>query len=300
MPQKFYTKSLLRKIFFEDWGLKLVALVITLALWLGVTGLSTPATKRLTVPLQASISNNAEITSQLIQEVDIVISGERARVNQMTRGDLTAVLDLTNEQAGERTVSLTPDNVYVNLPQGIKLVEVAPSRIAVNIEAVLEKDLNVEPQTKGQPAAGFEVYSMTANPARIRVRGPVSLFGTMDYVQTDRIDITGKKDDVTARQVAVLATDKKATVLNTVVDVFVRIGEKRVERAFTLPFPMAGGRMVSWVVYGPPSLLAKTRVDSFNIDWDSGEEQPRINLPAELQGSAEIRKVTVRSNGPKI
>ena len=39
--------------------MKLIALVITLGLWLGVTGLSTPTTKRFTVPLIPSISNNA-------------------------------------------------------------------------------------------------------------------------------------------------------------------------------------------------------------------------------------------------
>jgi hypothetical protein len=31
-------ERLLRKVFLEDWGLKLLALAITIALWLGVTG----------------------------------------------------------------------------------------------------------------------------------------------------------------------------------------------------------------------------------------------------------------------
>ncbi|MBV9217702.1 MAG: hypothetical protein JO053_16160 [Acidobacteria bacterium] len=294
MPQKFYTKSLLRKVFFEDWGLKLVALVITLALWLGVTGLSTPATKRLTVPLVPNISNNAEITNALIQEVDIVVSGDRTRVNQLTRGDLTASLDLTDVQPGERTISIGPDNVYVNLPQGIKLVEVAPSRIAVNIEAVLEKDLSVEPQTKGQPAPGYEVYSMTAAPSKIRVRGPASLFGTLDYVQTDPIDVAGKKEDFTARQVGVSTSDKKASVLNTVVDVTVKIGEHRVEKSYAIQAVGQPGKNVVIVVYGPRSILAKTPAEAFSLDPNMITEPTnpqRVVMPTDLQGVVEVRKV---------
>ena len=36
-PRKLFFKHLLKKIFLEDWGLKLTALVITVAIWLGVT-----------------------------------------------------------------------------------------------------------------------------------------------------------------------------------------------------------------------------------------------------------------------
>ena len=66
-PRKIFLRHIVRKIFFEDWALKLTALVITLGLWFGVTGLSKPTTKRLTVPLVPSIQNNTEITNSPIQ-----------------------------------------------------------------------------------------------------------------------------------------------------------------------------------------------------------------------------------------
>ena len=62
--QKLFAKHVVRKVFLEDWGLKLTALVITLALWFGVTGLSTPTTKRFTVPLNLSISSDAQIVTR--------------------------------------------------------------------------------------------------------------------------------------------------------------------------------------------------------------------------------------------
>ena len=42
-----FLKHVARKVFLEDWTTKLVALAITLALWVGVTGLSTPTTRRI-------------------------------------------------------------------------------------------------------------------------------------------------------------------------------------------------------------------------------------------------------------
>ena len=143
-PTPLLLKHLLRKVFLEDWLLKLTALAITFGLWFGVTGLSTPFTKRFTVPLAPSISSNAVITNTVIPDVEIVVSGDKRRVEQLNRADLVASLDLTDVPAGDKVVSLSPETVSVSLPQGIRLVEVQPSRIPVNLELVEEKELAVE------------------------------------------------------------------------------------------------------------------------------------------------------------
>ena len=104
----YFATGLLRKIFLEDWGLKLLALLIAIALWVGVTGLSTPTTKRFTVPLTPSVANNTEVTNQLISDVDIVLTGDKRELEHMNRSDLTAVLDLTDVPQGDRIVLLSP------------------------------------------------------------------------------------------------------------------------------------------------------------------------------------------------
>ena len=49
---RHWTQRWLRVIFIEDWGVKLLALVISLALWYGVTGQRKPTTIRVPrVPL---------------------------------------------------------------------------------------------------------------------------------------------------------------------------------------------------------------------------------------------------------
>lgn len=294
MAGKLFAKHVVRKIFLEDWGLKVIALVITLGLWFGVTGLSTPTVQRFNVALTPRISNNAEITNALPAEVDIVLSGDKRKLEQLNNSDLTATLDLTDVVPGDRVISLTPDNVYVNLPPGIKLSEIQPGRIAVNLEAVEEKELEVRAETKGAPAAGFEVYASVVSPPRVKVRGPASVVRTLDSVETATIDLAGKKNDFTAQQIALNVANAKATVFNTVVDVFFRIGERRVERAFTIPVTGLDGRTVSFIIYAPRTLLSQTKPETFKVEMilnDKGEEEPQVSLPPELRDVAEVRKL---------
>ncbi|HMJ09740.1 MAG TPA: CdaR family protein [Pyrinomonadaceae bacterium] len=289
-PRRFYFKQILRKMFLEDWVMKLVALVITIALWLGVTGLSTPATRRFTVPLNLIVSNNTEITNSPIQEVDIVVSGDKRKIEQINRADLAASIDLTEVAPGDRVLSLTPDNVSVIRPLGIKLDEIQPSRIAVRLEAVEEKEVAVTAETTGEPASGFEIYSETVVPSRVRVRGPASFIKTLDSVPADRVDVSGAKVDIIARQVPISVSNPKAAVLNTVVDVSIRIGEKRTEKRLTLT--TAGGRKVSAVLFGPKSLVDHVRADDIKAEMirnENGDDEARVTLPEALQDKVDVR-----------
>ena len=119
-----------------------MALVITFALWLGVTGLRAPTTARLkNVTLNLRVSNSIEVTNSPVQEVDLVVTGDKHKIDQINPRDLVASLDLTEVQAGDRTVQITPENVNVELPTGVKLEEVQPNKIAIKLEAVMEREI---------------------------------------------------------------------------------------------------------------------------------------------------------------
>ena len=297
MAGKLFAKHVVRKLFLEDWGLKLLALVITLALWFGVTGLSSPFKTRMTIPLNLSVPSNAEITNTPVSVVSIEIRGDKKIIQQIVKSDLVATVDLSDVPPGDRVISLTPGKVFVDLPKGVTLEDVEPSGILVKLEAVEEKDIEVKVQTVGEPAAGYEVYSSVSLPSKIRVRGPASVIKTLESIQTDMIDISGKREEFTARQVPVGAPNPKAAVFNTVVDIYFRIGEKRGERPFMAPVSGEPGKNASFVIYGPRTLLQKTRADQLKVEIylnDNGEEAPRVVLPAELQDFVEVRKLKVK------
>lgn len=292
-----FVKHIVRKIFLEDWAMKLTALVITLGLWFGVTGLSKPMTKRFSsVTLNIAGPDNAEITSPQT-EIDIVVSGDKRKIDQINRADLDANIDLTEMPAGDRVVSLMPENVSVNLPEGVKLVEIFPIRISAKLEKIEEKDVEVRPQTVANPPAGFEVYSVAVFPPNIRVRGPASFISNLEFIETVDIDLSDRREDFTAKQVPVGVANPRAAVQNTVVDVLFRIGEKRIERSFSVPVSGSSGKTARFTIFGPRTLVARVKSDEFKIEMvknDSGEDAPRVSLPADLENLVEIRKLSVR------
>lgn len=294
--RRSFLSHVIRKIFFEDWGLKLIALVITLGLWFGVTGLSTPTTERLNARLEFVTASNAQITNTPQQEVQIEVTGDKARLGQINRGDLTATCDLTGMAPGELAVQLSPENISVSLPQGVKIKDVQPGRILVKLEAVSERELEVKADTVGDVVSGYEVYQVSVVPPNIRVRGPASVVNDLENVITEKIDLAGRHEDFTARRVPVTTANPQASVLNTFVDVFFRIGEKRIERSFTAPVTSAPGRTASFVVFGPRSIVMKAKRDDFRVDTvmsGNGSLAPQVTPPLELSDVLEIRKLKI-------
>lgn len=290
-------RNILKKIFLDDWSTKAIALAITLALWLGVTGLSTPTARRIAeIPLTLSYSNNTEITSTSAQAVSVVISGDKRKINQISENEVLISVDLSDLPPGDRVVQLSAANV-LNLPLGVKVQEIQPSKIQVRLEAVEEKEVAVTVETQGDVPDGFEVYSETATPSRVRVRGPASYIRTLNAVSTDKIDIADKRKDFTARQIPINLSNPKSAVLESAVDVIFRIGESRVERSMQIPLSDGAGKKLAIVLYGPRSVLAEVKPEQITAERrrdSSGNDYYYPVLPNDLEGKVEIRKPKVQ------
>jgi YbbR domain-containing protein len=298
-PNKFLLKQIFRKVFLEDWVMKVVALAITLALWLGVTGLSTPTTQRLTsVPLSFRFSNDVEITNAPRQEVDLVVTGDKRKLAEINKNDLVVSMDISDVMPGDRVIRLTPETVSVSLPSGVRLDEIQPAGIPVRIELVQEKEVDVRAETYGTLPDGYEVYSETVTPPQIKVRGPAGFIRSLEFVSTERIDLTNRTSDFTARQVPVGVSNPQASVLTeTVVDVTFRIGEKRVERVYSVAVNDGSGRRAIVTLFGGTSLFENVRPADLRVDVGrnaAGVEVPNVVLPPALDGRVEIRRVELR------
>lgn len=295
---QFSLQQLFRRVFLEDWLIKAIALVITFALWLGVTGLRAPTTARLkNITLNLRVSNDIEITNSPVQEVDIVVTGDRRKIDQINPRDLVVSLDLTDVQAGDRTIQMAPENVNVELPTGIRLEEIQPSKIAVKLEAVAEREVPVKVETEGNVAEGFEIYNQTVLPQKVRIRGPESFIKSLDFVSTEKVNVEDRQEDFTVRQVPINIVNPKATVLDTVVDVVFKIGEKRIERLFMVPVGTETQRETATIIlYGARSVLESVKSENLQVEIlknEIGENSLRLVLPVDIQDKVEIRKLKI-------
>lgn len=217
----------LRKAFVEDWSMKLIALGITLVLWLAVADFNKPRTIRTAVQLNFLRPHNLHISNELPRTVDVELTGSRESLNSLQFPDLVATVDISDNQAGERVVRLLTERVRMELPAGVKIESFNPASLAIRLEPNLERRLPVEIKLEGQPAAGYETLSSKAQPSMISVRGPASLVENLKQAPTETVSIEGRKENFTVARVAIDIPDQRIDLLDPTVDVTIEIGEKK-------------------------------------------------------------------------
>lgn len=217
----------LRRLFLDDWAVKLLALGITLVLWLAVADLNKPRTIRIAVQLNFIRPTNLDISNEPPRTIDVELTGSRERLNDMRLLDLIATVDLSDNSAGERFVRLNNERVHMELPEGVRIASFRPATIPIRLEPTLERQLPVEVKLEGEPAPGYEVLSSVAEPKLITVRGPSSVIQSLQQAPTESIPIAGRKSNFTAVSVTIAISDSRIDVVTPGVDVSVEIGEKK-------------------------------------------------------------------------
>lgn len=217
-----------RKLFLEDWTLKLLALAISLVLWLGVTGQNKPVTLRVSgVQLSFLRPEKMEISNEPPSTVDVILTGSKDKLDRIGPRDLMATVDLSDQKAGERVVKLTLDRVKLDLQEDIKIQEFHPAAISVRLEPIVEASVEVEVKFEGKLPEGYEVQSVNINPVKVRVRGPADRINALHKAMTETVWLDGKKEDFNLSRLAINISDPKIELLDPAVDIRVGVGEKK-------------------------------------------------------------------------
>jgi YbbR domain-containing protein len=291
-------EKLLRRIFLEDWSLKLLSLAIAIVLWLVVTGQNQPVTAHVNVQLNFIRPQVLEISNDPPRTVDVMLTGSRNKLDDLTALDLVATVDLSDQRAGERVLRLA-DKAQISLPQGVKVDGFQPSAIPIRLEPILERQIAIEPKLEGKPAEGYEVYAVRPNKGSVTVRGPESRVNAIQKVMTESIWLSGHKATFTAPDVAIDLSDTKVHLGDPVVNVEIEIGETPVERTFSgvrLAKVVSGEAPTFTVtVSGPPSILDKLKPQDLQIGLEpvgiSSEMERRLILPPALQGKVILKSI---------
>jgi YbbR domain-containing protein len=288
--------KLARKLFVEDWSLKLLSLAISIVLWLVVTGQNQPVTAHLNVQLNFIRPPALEISNDPPRTVDVMLTGSRNKLDDLTKLDLVATVDISDQHAGERVLRLA-DKAQIPLPQGVKVDGFQPSAVPVRLEPIIERQVPIEAKLEGKPADGYEVYSVRTSKGSVTLRGPESHVLALQKVQTESVWLSGHKDSFTATNVAMELPDAKVDLIEPVVNVEVEIGEHRAEKTFSnVPVTTArdGGvepSSASVTLLGPASMLDTLKPEEIKIVVDTNG--PHLEVPPALNG-----KISLKSTQP--
>ncbi|HYV83563.1 MAG TPA: CdaR family protein [Pyrinomonadaceae bacterium] len=295
-PAPNRVEKMLRRIFTEDWSLKLLSLAIAIVLWLLVTGQNQPVTAHVNVQLNFIRPQSLEISNDPPRTVDVMLTGSRNKLDDLTSLDLVATVDISDQRAGERVLRLA-DKAQITLPQGIKIDGFQPSAIPIRLEEILERQVEVEPKLEGKPADGFEVYSVYPSKGSVAVRGPASRVNALQKVATESVWLAGHNQSFTQPNVALDVPDPKVDLLEPMVNVTVEIGERRIEKTFADVAVMTeGGDKVqpattSITLLGVASFLESLKTEELKIVLQGNDLKPRLDIPDALKGKVVLKSV---------
>ena len=188
---------------FRNLAWKLLSLALAMLVWITIYR-EPEMTSVLAAPVQfKNIPAALEISSEIVESVDLETRGPSGLLRNLSEKRVSVILDFSGvHDPGERTFTI--DRTTTNLPRGVDLVRVIPSQLRFTFEPNIVRNVPVDPQVSGAPAAGLRVVKLTSNPLALAVSGPESRVRRLSVVHTDPVDLNGISEDQNVRVTAYL------------------------------------------------------------------------------------------------
>ena len=171
----------------NNFGLKILAAVFAIILWMVVVNIEDPEkTKGFTIPV--TIENNEYLsdmgkTYEILNNTDKIsftVTGKRSIIEELSESDFTAVANLENINDDMTTIP-----VSVSASRYASQIEInkRDATLKVSVENLQTERFSVKVVTKGTPAAYCYVESTSSAPGKITVTGPESVVSQIKTAQ---------------------------------------------------------------------------------------------------------------------
>lgn len=174
---------------FRNLGLKTAAVGLSTLLWFTVSGQQVE--RSISVPvLYARLPAGLQMTGYRFEQVNVHLRGGLTQMSQLGREEVKLVIDLADAQPGQKVLTLRPEQVQ-GAPLGIEVTQVDPQTLTVTLEQSGAASLSVVPDITGQPAPGFAIGSVTVEPSKVMVSGPVNRLRATAALATEAVSVDG-------------------------------------------------------------------------------------------------------------
>jgi hypothetical protein len=191
-------------------GLKMLSIGLAVLLWVLVSG-EQLVERALRVPLEfTNVPAKLELVGEAPPTVEVRVRGSSGALGRIGPGELVAVLELRDARPPQKLFHLTP--MDVRTPFGVEVVQVTPSSISMKFEPSTSKRVPIVPSVEGEPASGFVIGTVTADPPTVDLVGAGSALDSVTEAITEPVSVMGKSAPVT-EVVAVGSPDPSVRLL---------------------------------------------------------------------------------------
>jgi YbbR domain-containing protein len=180
---------------FRNLWLKFLAIALASLLWLTVAG-EHIVERSLRVPLEfRNIPEGVEVAGDPPAAVDVRVRGSSGILSRLVPGEVVVILDLRSARPGSRLFHLRADEVQT--PYGVQVTQVAPPTLSLELERTLQRTVPIVPALEGDPAPGFVVGRVVADPSTVDVVGPEGRLKEVGEATTEPLSVDGANAPVT-------------------------------------------------------------------------------------------------------
>ena len=208
-------------------GLKILALVIAVGLWLAG---HRDIERAVEVPVEfRNVPSDLMLLDNRVDYVVLRLTGPRTLVSTLDAKDVKLFLDLYDAKPGSGSFPLSPNSFVI--PRGVTIARITPPILHLRLEPVLKRMLPVTVRFTGKPAYGYRVSEAVAEPKLVSVEGPADEVKRLAAVETVPIDIEERRSSL-MRNVRLTTDGKPLSLGPDQVEITITVEEEQITREF--------------------------------------------------------------------
>lgn len=185
------------KIITNNFGLKILAVVISVVFWLVIVNVEDPE-KTLTFTVQVNIENADYLTNQgktyeILNGSDTIkftATAKRSIIEKMTDGDFEVTADMKDiVNMSEVPITITPTKYSNQITLTKKTMYVQ-----LNVEDLVTKSFDLKVDTKGKISNGYTMSGLEVTPSKVTVSGPASVIESIERAAVE-VDVSSIYSD---------------------------------------------------------------------------------------------------------
>ena len=250
----------------KDINIKLLSFLFAIFLWFIVT--STDYTEvSVYVPIKLINVPESYIAVSEDKIVNIVLKGTNIILKSMSQNDIFAGIDVSNFKMGNIKYNIMKGDIKV--PAGVEVKRIEPVNIAIVIDSMVSKKMEVIPFFIGNPKVGYRLSNIAIAPKEIAVFGAKSRIENVNYIETLPIILTNEYQEKNIN----IGLNLKEGITETnppEVKIILTFNENIIEKEFLdVPLIVKNSKNLKIVKMHPQSVRIKIegRSDLINSDF---------------------------------
>jgi len=187
------------RIIERNWPAKIISIVAAMILFLFFRATNLED-RFFSVPLNIIINESYAVTSTVPSSVKVSLRGAEESIFLILEDDIEVYADFS-EHSSEGQFRASVKFIKAGTAKNIGELEIRldPPEIILELERKISRSVKIEPILTGYPENGYELDQYILSTEVAIVEGPASHVEQLEFIQTEEIDLEGRKEDFYVR-----------------------------------------------------------------------------------------------------